>query len=154
MSKESIDPKAALRVLPPLIKGYLRLGGFIGDGAVVDREFGTTDVLIVLPVQRHQDALHRSTSISSRPRGVTLYSLRSDTSRPGWLLPFFQDEVGALAGRQDVFVQIDEIDPRPDRRRGRRSPPRRRAANSDENRIADRGTRFRAASESARHTSA
>ena len=50
MSKETIDPKAALRVLPPLIKGYLRAGAYIGDGAVVDHEFGTTDVLIVLPV--------------------------------------------------------------------------------------------------------
>jgi putative hemolysin len=50
MSKESIDPKAALRALPPLVKGYLRLGAYIGDGAVVDHEFGTTDVLIVLPV--------------------------------------------------------------------------------------------------------
>jgi putative hemolysin len=50
MSKESVDPKAALRSLPPLIKGYLRLGCYIGDGAVVDHQFGTTDVLIVLPV--------------------------------------------------------------------------------------------------------
>ncbi len=50
LSKEAIDPKAALRLLPPLIKGYLRLGAYIGDGAVVDYEFGTTDVLIVLPV--------------------------------------------------------------------------------------------------------
>ena len=50
LSKEAIDPKAALRMLPPLIKGYLRLGAYIGDGAVVDHEFGTTDVLIVLPV--------------------------------------------------------------------------------------------------------
>ena len=50
MSKETIDPKAALRVLPPLIKGYLRLGAYIGGGAVIDYEFGTTDVLIVLPV--------------------------------------------------------------------------------------------------------
>jgi L-ornithine Nalpha-acyltransferase len=50
MSKEAIDPKEALRVLPPLIKGYLRLGAYIGDGAVIDHEFGTTDVLIVLPV--------------------------------------------------------------------------------------------------------
>ena len=50
ISKESIDPKEALRALPPLIKGYLRLGAYIGDGAVVDHEFGTTDVLIVLPV--------------------------------------------------------------------------------------------------------
>jgi len=50
MSKEVIDPKDALRALPPLIKGYLRLGAYIGDGAVIDHEFGTTDVLIVLPV--------------------------------------------------------------------------------------------------------
>lgn len=50
MPKEAIDPRDALRALPPLIKGYLRLGAAIGDGAVVDRQFGTTDVLIVLPV--------------------------------------------------------------------------------------------------------
>ena len=49
LSKETIDPKAALRALPPLVKGYLRLGAYIGDGAVVDYEFGTTDVLVVLP---------------------------------------------------------------------------------------------------------
>jgi putative hemolysin len=50
MSKEAIDPKVALRSLPPLIKGYLRLGCYVGDGAVIDRQFGTTDVLIMLPV--------------------------------------------------------------------------------------------------------
>ena len=36
--------------LPPLVKGYLRLGGFVGDGAVIDHQFNTTDVLIILPV--------------------------------------------------------------------------------------------------------
>jgi putative hemolysin len=50
MSKETIDAKEALRLLPPLIKGYLRIGAMVGDGAVVDHEFGTTDVLVVLPV--------------------------------------------------------------------------------------------------------
>ena len=50
MSKDAIDTKAALRMLPPLIKGYLRVGAFIGDGAVVDHQFGTTDVLVVMPV--------------------------------------------------------------------------------------------------------
>lgn len=50
MEKADISPKAALQALPPLIKGYLRLGGYVGDGAVVDRQFGTTDVLIMLPV--------------------------------------------------------------------------------------------------------
>lgn len=49
MPKESIDVRAALRSLPPLIKAYLRLGAYIGDGAVVDHAFGTTDVLVVLP---------------------------------------------------------------------------------------------------------
>lgn len=50
LPKSEISPKAALQALPPLVKGYLRLGGFVGDGAVVDRQFGTTDVLIILPV--------------------------------------------------------------------------------------------------------
>lgn len=50
MPKEAVDAKAALRMLPPLIKGYLRIGAMIGDGAVIDHQFGTTDVLIVMPV--------------------------------------------------------------------------------------------------------
>jgi L-ornithine Nalpha-acyltransferase len=45
-----IEAKAALRALPPLIKAYLRLGARFGDGAVIDRQFGTTDVLVILPV--------------------------------------------------------------------------------------------------------
>lgn len=51
MPAEAIDRKAVLRALPPLVKGYLRLGAFIGDGAVIDYQFGTTDVLIVLPME-------------------------------------------------------------------------------------------------------
>jgi putative hemolysin len=43
-----IDPRRANQMLPPLIKGYLRLGGFIGDGAVVDQEFNTTDVAVIV----------------------------------------------------------------------------------------------------------
>jgi putative hemolysin len=50
LAKGAVDARAAWHALPPLIKGYLRLGAFIGDGAVIDYEFGTTDVLIVLPV--------------------------------------------------------------------------------------------------------
>ena len=34
--------------LPPLIKGYLRVGGFVGDGAVIDEQFNTTDICIVV----------------------------------------------------------------------------------------------------------
>jgi putative hemolysin len=47
---KAVGVKEAMRELPPLIKGYLRLGCYIGDGAVVDRQFDTVDVLIVLPV--------------------------------------------------------------------------------------------------------
>jgi putative hemolysin len=50
LPKEAVDPKAALHALPPLIKGYLRLGATFGTGAVIDRQFGTTDVLVILPV--------------------------------------------------------------------------------------------------------
>ncbi len=50
MPKDAINPKAALHELPPLLKGYLRLGAFVGDGAVIDYQFGTTDVLVILPV--------------------------------------------------------------------------------------------------------
>ncbi|HUO92341.1 MAG TPA: GNAT family N-acyltransferase [Rhizomicrobium sp.] len=52
MPKDSIDPKEALRALPPLIKGYVRAGAGIGDGAVIDRQFGTTDVFIYFPVAK------------------------------------------------------------------------------------------------------
>ena len=52
LAADRIDAKAALKALPPLIKGYLRLGAYFGDGAVVDAKFGTTDVLVILPVER------------------------------------------------------------------------------------------------------
>ena len=48
MGREHIDSKKAIAALPPLIKGYLRLGGRIGDGAVIDPEFDTVDVCIVV----------------------------------------------------------------------------------------------------------
>ena len=50
MPAEGIDTRKALSALPPLIKGYLRLGATVGNGAVVDHGFNTTDVLIVLPI--------------------------------------------------------------------------------------------------------
>jgi L-ornithine Nalpha-acyltransferase len=50
LPSEGLDLKAAMKALPPLIKGYLRLGATFGDGAVVDRQFGTTDVFVTLRV--------------------------------------------------------------------------------------------------------
>ena len=55
MPCEAIDVKEAVSALPPLIKGYLRLGAMIGDGAVVDRAFGTTDVMVILPISKITD---------------------------------------------------------------------------------------------------
>ena len=48
MDPSAIDARQVLVSLPPLIKGYLRLGGFVGDGAVVDHQFNTTDVAVVV----------------------------------------------------------------------------------------------------------
>ena len=59
MPPEEIRPRRALHQLPPLIKGYLRLGGFVGDGAVVDYEFGTTDVCIVVKTDQVTDRYYR-----------------------------------------------------------------------------------------------
>ena len=52
MPPEAVQPKKALMALPPLIKGYLRLGATFGEGAVVDHAFNTTDVLVVLPIEQ------------------------------------------------------------------------------------------------------
>jgi putative hemolysin len=51
---EAVDARAALRQLPPLLKAYLRMGGMIGEGAVIDRQFNTIDVCLVLPTERVQ----------------------------------------------------------------------------------------------------
>lgn len=48
LDPQAVDLRAAISDLPPLIKGYLRLGGFVGDGAVIDHEFNTTDVCVVV----------------------------------------------------------------------------------------------------------
>jgi putative hemolysin len=52
-------PAKSLAELPPLIKGYLRLGGFVGDGAVIDQQFNTTDVSIVVKTDLITDKYYR-----------------------------------------------------------------------------------------------
>lgn len=54
-AKEDLDIKKVFISLPPLIKGYLRLGASIGDGAVIDEQFNTTDVCIVMPTAKVTD---------------------------------------------------------------------------------------------------
>ena len=51
LERGSYDQRKAMARVPPLIKGYLRLGGFVGDGAVIDPEFGTTDVFIIVKTE-------------------------------------------------------------------------------------------------------
>jgi putative hemolysin len=43
-----LTPRQIGMRLPPLIKGYLRLGGFVGDGAVIDQQFNTTDIAVIV----------------------------------------------------------------------------------------------------------
>ena len=54
MPAEAINPKSAFSRLPPLIKGYIRIGARIGDGCVIDHDFETVDVFVVLPVRAIQ----------------------------------------------------------------------------------------------------
>ncbi|HEV7268044.1 MAG TPA: GNAT family N-acyltransferase [Falsiroseomonas sp.] len=55
----AVDMKAAVVALPPLVKGYLRLGGFVGDGAVIDQQFNTTDVCVVVKTDLITDKYFR-----------------------------------------------------------------------------------------------
>lgn len=52
IAANALDARAAIKSLPPLLKGYLRVGARFGDGAVVDHQFGCTDVLVILPVSQ------------------------------------------------------------------------------------------------------
>ncbi len=50
IGKDDLIAKKALHLMPPLMKGYLRMGCFVGDGAVIDHRFKTTDILLVFPI--------------------------------------------------------------------------------------------------------
>ena len=51
LPQKKINEDEEFRLLPPLIKAYIRAGAWVGKGAVVDRKFNTTDVLIILKSQ-------------------------------------------------------------------------------------------------------
>ncbi|MEH6749644.1 MAG: GNAT family N-acyltransferase [Paracoccaceae bacterium] len=65
----ALDRKAAMLAVPALIKAYLRLGGFVGQGAFVDRAFNTTDVCLVLDVARMNESQRAiyTRPVSTRP---------------------------------------------------------------------------------------
>ena len=70
IAEKDLDMKSALRKLPPLIKGYLRLGAMIGEEAVIDHQFGTIDVMIIMPVAQ------------LNPRYVNYYGQNADRHLP------------------------------------------------------------------------
>lgn len=59
LPRDALVAREALAELPPLIKGYLRLGGFVGDGAVIDRQFNTTDVCVIVQTNLVTDKYFR-----------------------------------------------------------------------------------------------
>ncbi|VDC30064.1 GNAT family N-acetyltransferase [Pseudogemmobacter humi] len=58
ITKDRLDRARAMAAMPALIKAYLRLGGFVGDGAFIDRPFNTTDVCLLMDTGR-MSARHR-----------------------------------------------------------------------------------------------
>lgn len=48
--EDEIDFRSALRSIPPVLRGYYRAGCYIGDGAVIDHDFSTVDVFVLLPM--------------------------------------------------------------------------------------------------------
>ncbi|SFM71228.1 GNAT family N-acetyltransferase [Shimia aestuarii] len=50
--EDQIDRRAAMLQVPALIKAYLRLGGFVGEGAFIDHPFNTTDVCLIMDTAR------------------------------------------------------------------------------------------------------
>jgi putative hemolysin len=62
LPEAAIDRRRAMLQVPALIKAYLRLGGFVGEGAFVDHAFNTTDVCLLMDTARlneRQAALYR-----------------------------------------------------------------------------------------------
>lgn len=69
LAPEEVDDRAALAQMPALIKAYIRLGGFVGEGAYIDRQFNTVDVCLLMDTERMVERYHR---FYSRQRGGPL----------------------------------------------------------------------------------
>ena len=52
---DSINERSALRAIPPVLRGYVRTGCMIGNGAVIDNQFQTVDVFVLMPLTAVQD---------------------------------------------------------------------------------------------------
>lgn len=67
VSPDRLDRRAAMAGTPALIKAYLRLGGFVGEGAFIDHAFNTTDVCLVMDTAA-MSAKHRDFYIRKKGR--------------------------------------------------------------------------------------
>lgn len=66
LERDAVDKIQAMRQIPALIKAYIRLGGFVGEGAFIDRDFNTVDVCLLMDTARMVD---RYLKFYSRKRG-------------------------------------------------------------------------------------
>jgi putative hemolysin len=55
LARGTYDERQALFQLPPLVKGYMRVGAKFGNGAFIDHDFNTVDVCVVMPVEMITD---------------------------------------------------------------------------------------------------
>jgi putative hemolysin len=84
--KDKIDARRVFLSLPPLIKGYIRAGASIGDGAVIDHQFNTVDVCIIMPTHhftskyiKHFERQNQKT-ISTNPEFAEFIGASNPTS--------------------------------------------------------------------------
>jgi len=63
-----LDRRAAMVAMPALIKAYLRLGGFVGEGAWIDHDFNTTDVCLLMDTAAMSER-HKGYYTRKRPAG-------------------------------------------------------------------------------------
>ena len=63
---DQVDKIEAMRQIPALIKAYIRLGGFVGEGAFIDHDFNTVDVCLLMDTSR---MVQRYRAFYSRKRG-------------------------------------------------------------------------------------
>jgi putative hemolysin len=59
IAADQIHQARGLASVPPLVKGYLRLGGWVGDGAVVDHQFNTTDVCVLVKTDQVSEKYYK-----------------------------------------------------------------------------------------------
>lgn len=68
LDSQKVDETKAKQQLPALIKAYLRLGGFVGDGAFIDHDFNTVDVCLLMDTvrmsERHKEFFSRTQGAS------------------------------------------------------------------------------------------